>query len=107
MKKLLSTLFLFAVIGNLSAEIAVKSFIRLELDQNARIISPKIDQNGKKCAIIRVETPEKDFVFDFGLIGNALATEQHVGEIWITFPDPDIEIENDCYRSFGRRHTTN
>ncbi len=37
MKKLLTTLFLFAAIANLSAEISVKSFRKLENDLDARV----------------------------------------------------------------------
>ena len=66
--------------------ISVKSFHRLESDQEARISSPKTDQNGKKCAIIKVVTSQSGFVFDFGLIGNAIATEQKTGEIWVWVP---------------------
>jgi len=66
--------------------IAVKSFRKLETDQEARIVSPKTDGNGKKCAIIKVVTSQTGFVFDFGLIGNAVATEQKTGEIWVWVP---------------------
>ena len=69
-----------------SQTIVVKSFRKLETDQNARIAFPKTDQNGKKCAIIKVVTSQTGFVFDFGLIGNAVATEQHTGEIWVWVP---------------------
>jgi hypothetical protein len=82
-------LFIVLLLGVFEAHsqtLAVKSFRKLENDQEARIISPKTDQNGKKCAIIKVVTSQTGFVFDFGMIGEALATEQHVGEIWIWVP---------------------
>jgi formylglycine-generating enzyme required for sulfatase activity len=69
-----------------SQTIAVKSFRKIESDQEARISSPKTDLNGKKCAIIKVVTSQTGFVFDFGLIGNAVATEQKTGEIWVWMP---------------------
>ena len=77
---------LFVVIDVSSQTIAVKSFRKLETDQEARIASPKIDQNGKKCAIIKVVTTQTGFVFDFGMIGNAIATEQKTGELWVWVP---------------------
>jgi len=76
----------FMIVEAKSQTIAVKSFTKLETDQDARITSPKTDQNGKKCAIIKVQTSHSGFVFDFGMIGNALATEQHTGEIWVWVP---------------------
>ena len=87
MRKLTSLLILLMLIGNsIAQQIKVKSFRLLESDQEARIISPKLDQNGKKAAIIKVVTSQTGFVFDFGLIGNALATEQKTGEIWVWVP---------------------
>jgi PEGA domain len=78
--------FYFATFEASSQTIAVKSFRKLETDQEARIVSPKTDQNGKKCAIIKVVTSQIGFVFDFGMIGNAVATEQKTGEIWVWVP---------------------
>ena len=55
MKKLYITLFLLAAIISVSAEIAVKSFRKLENDMTARIDVPKKDQNGDVCNYIRNE----------------------------------------------------
>ncbi|MFZ4725788.1 MAG: PEGA domain-containing protein [Paludibacter sp.] len=87
MKTFLTTTFLSLLIfSSFAQQINVKSFRMLESDQEARIISPKKDQNGKKAAIIKVVTSQTGFVFDFGMIGNALATEQKTGEIWVWVP---------------------
>jgi uncharacterized protein (TIGR02145 family) len=79
-------IFLIGFFDANSQTVAVKSFRKLESDQEARISFPKADQNGKKCAIIKVVTSQNGFVFDFGLIGNAIATEQKTGEIWVWVP---------------------
>lgn len=84
---LFTIIFYFLLIFEASSQtIAVKSFRKLETDQEARIVSPKTDQNGKKCAIIKVVTSQTGFAFDFGMIGNAIATEQKLGEIWVWVP---------------------
>jgi formylglycine-generating enzyme required for sulfatase activity len=87
LQRLIITIFLFLVVFEVNSQsLVVKSFRKLETDQNARMVSPKTDQNGKKCAIIKVVTSQTGFVFDFGMIGNAIATEQHTGELWIWVP---------------------
>jgi hypothetical protein len=45
-----------------------------------------IDQNGQKCALIKVETTQQGFSFDAGSLG-IVKTEQHVGEIWVYVPE--------------------
>ena len=79
-------IFFFVFTEANSQTIAVKSFRKLETDMEARIVSPKTDQNGKKCAIIKVVTSQTGFVFDFGMIGAAVATEQKTAEIWVWVP---------------------
>ena len=41
-----------------------------------------MDQNGQKCALIRVETTQTGFSFDAGSL-SVVSTEQKVGEIWV------------------------
>jgi hypothetical protein len=87
MFRLIFTFSLILIFSGLQSQtIVVKSFRKLETDQDARISFPKMDQNGKKCAIIKVVTSQTGFVFDFGLIGNAVASEQKTGEIWVWVP---------------------
>jgi hypothetical protein len=86
MKKLLTTTFLFLLITNcFPQKIAVESF-RVLTSQDARIAYPQKDINGRKCAIIKIVSSQTGFVFDFGLIGNAVKTEQKTGEIWVWVP---------------------
>ena len=44
-------------------QLSVKSFRKLENDLSARGSEGRTDQNGDKCAIIKVVTNEKAFVF--------------------------------------------
>jgi formylglycine-generating enzyme required for sulfatase activity len=41
-----------------------------------------MDQNGQKCALIKVETTQKGFTFDAGSL-SVVKTEQKTGEIWV------------------------
>ncbi|MFC2086159.1 FISUMP domain-containing protein [Bacteroidota bacterium] len=65
--------------------ISVQSFRALPNDMDARIDFPKIDQNGDKCAIIKVVTTETGFAWDLGSIG-IVAAEKKIGEYWLYVP---------------------
>lgn len=43
------------------------------------------DQNGDKCALIKIESTEFGFSFDVGSLG-VQKTEQHTGEVWVYVP---------------------
>ena len=45
-----------------------------------------LDQNGDKCALIKIETTEFGFSFDAGGLG-IVKTEQHTGEVWVYVPE--------------------
>jgi formylglycine-generating enzyme required for sulfatase activity len=45
-----------------------------------------LDQNGDKCALIKIETTEFGFSFDAGSLG-IVKTEQHTGEVWVYIPE--------------------
>ena len=45
-----------------------------------------LDQNGEKCALIKVEVTEFGFLFDVGSLG-VVKTEQHAGEVWVYVPE--------------------
>lgn len=45
-----------------------------------------IDQNGDKCALVKIETTEFGFSFDVGALG-VVKTEQHTGEVWVYVPE--------------------
>ena len=74
----------------------VKSF-RWEDPRNVKgMPKPETDLMGKKCAIIKVETNQKGFVFDFGLAGNAVATVRKDSALWLWVPAgaKDVTITN-------------
>lgn len=85
MKNLTVTLFFLLIIANLSAEIAVKSFRKLESDMTARIEAPKKDQNGDVCAIIKVVTTQTGFIWEPDGLG-IISSEWKNGEYWLYVP---------------------
>jgi hypothetical protein len=71
----------------MSAEnIKVTKFERLETDLTANTHgTEKLDQNGEKAALIKIQAPERGFTFDGGSLG-IVAREEHEGEIWLYVP---------------------
>ena len=68
------------------AQMRVVTFKLLENDLTANTRgTEKPDQNGEKAALIKIQTPERGFSFDGGMQG-IVATEEHVGEIWLYVP---------------------
>lgn len=65
--------------------ISVSNFYLDETDLTASR-NPVYDQNGDKCALIRVQTTQKGFLFDVGSAGVQEVDENHVGEIWVYVP---------------------
>lgn len=81
-------IFLFTTITPVliySQNITVKSFKQLSSDMDARVTFPKTDQNGQKCAIIKVQTTETGFSWDGDMLG-IVASEKKVGEYWLYIP---------------------
>lgn len=67
--------------------ISVKSFQLAETDLTAQNRNTMVeDQNGEKCALIRIQTTQKGFVFDVGSIGVQKIEDNHTGEIWLYVP---------------------
>lgn len=66
-------------------KLSVKSFTKLSNDLDARVNEPIKDQNGDKCAIIKVVTTQTGFSFDCGQIG-IIKTVQKPSEIWVYVP---------------------
>ncbi len=88
MKRLLTTaLILVATLCPLLAQdLKVIDFRHLENDLTAnRHGTQMIDQNGETAALIKIQTPERGFVFDGGSLGVVDAVE-HTGEIWLYVP---------------------
>ncbi len=66
-------------------QLSVKSFRKLENDLSARGSEGRTDQNGDRCAIIKIVTTERNFVFEPDALGT-MGTEQKTGEIWLYVP---------------------
>lgn len=71
-------------------KIAVASFELLNNDMTANMPGTQyIDGNGDKSALIKIETTERGFLFDNGLLGIVAKEEQndtHPAEIWLYVP---------------------
>ena len=88
MKKILSMLILAlaSTVGVQAQELAVQSFVLAETDLTANTPGTMVqDQNGNVCALIKVETTQKGFTFDVGVLGVMSVVEQP-GEIWVYVP---------------------
>lgn len=78
---------LFLPIALCAQSIVVESFRLDETDLTANTPGTIVtDQNGQKCALIKVETTQTGFTFDVGTLGVS-KTEQHPGEIWVYVPE--------------------
>ena len=90
MKKyiLIATLLFFSALSLFAQDsIKIVGFEMDPHDQTANLSSTmKRDQNGEVCALIRVQTPEKGFLFDVGVLGIVDVDEDHTGEIWVYVP---------------------
>lgn len=79
-------IFLFiGVTFGINAQIAVKSFTKLDNDLTARIDAPKRDQNGDVCAIIKVVTTQTGFGWEPDGLGIVAAVPK-IGEYWLYIP---------------------
>ncbi len=81
---LLIWVFLFTLLVPLAGQnISVTSFRALPDDLTARV-EPITNENGKKCALVRIVTTERGFEFDTDLLGLCTdVDESHAGEVWI------------------------
>ena len=86
-KYILSLLiFLFVSAKGYSQDITVTEFYLDEQDLTANGRHAVEDQNGDKCALIRVQTTQKGFIFDVGSAGITKTEDNHTGEIWLWVP---------------------
>lgn len=68
-------------------KISVSRFVLAESDLTAQNKSTLVeDQNGDKCALIRVQTTQKGFSFDVGSAGVQKIDDNHDAEIWVYVP---------------------
>jgi PEGA domain len=75
----------FLLSFKLSAQIEVQSFRVLQTDLTARITDPVIDQNGEKCALIKVVTTQSGFGWEGGMLG-IVKVRKKLGEYWVFLP---------------------
>jgi len=95
-KFLVTIALLIGILETRGQTCVVKSF-RWEDPRDVKDMPmPMVDLSGKKCAVIKVETRQKGFEFDFGTMGNAIATFENDGEIWLWVPDgaQNVTIKN-------------
>lgn len=87
LKRLLVCLCISLSVSQVCAQIAVADFRLLENEISANIEGPnkQIDQNGEVAALIKVQTTEKGFIFEGGLLG-IVDTKQDVGEVYVWVP---------------------
>lgn len=87
MRKLFLLFLICSWIISVDAQnIKVSKFGLLEKDLTANTLgTQKIDQNGEKAALIKIQAPEQGFTFDGGSLG-IVAREDHNGEIWLYVP---------------------
>lgn len=88
MKRLLTltVICLAFVVQSMAQGMKVVEFKLLETDLTANTRgTSKVDQNGETAALIKIQTPERNFSFDGGSLG-IVATEEHAGEIWLYVP---------------------
>ena len=88
MKRLLTLIAIVLVltVQAMAQSMKVVEFKLLENDLAANTRgTEKMDQNGERAALIKIQTPERGFLFDGGSLG-IVATEEHAGEIWLYVP---------------------
>lgn len=91
-KKILLSLFLtFSLALSAGNEIVVDTLYLLQTDMAARTEGTRLedDINGGFCALIKVETTQRNFMFDVGSAGIRKQEEQnslHPAEIWLYVP---------------------
>ena len=82
-------LFFFLCLASLlsAQNISVSSFKLDPSDLTANLEGTTVyDQNGQKCALIRIQTTQKGFSFDVGSLGVQKVDDNKVGEIWLYVP---------------------
>ena len=84
--RILSIAILFSAFVH-AQKISVSRFVLAESDLTAQNKSTSVeDQNGDKCALIRVQTTQKGFSFDVGSAGVQKIDDNHDAEIWVYVP---------------------
>ncbi len=82
------TLWLCLISLAQAQNISVASFELSPNDLTANLEGTTVyDQNGQKCALIRIQTTQKGFSFDVGSLGVQKVDDNKVGEIWLYVPE--------------------
>ena len=69
------------------SKMSVSSFDMDIQDQTANLQGTTVyDQNGEKCALIKIKTTEKGLSFDTGSLGVPKTDENHTAETWVYIP---------------------
>ena len=72
-------LFALSYVSSFSQKVSISSFQLVENDLTANTYETIVyDQNGEKCALIKVETTQRGFTFDVGMLG-VIKTEEKPG----------------------------
>lgn len=84
---ILFTLLLIPIMSKGQNSMSVSSFNIDINDQTANLHGTIVlDQNGDKCALIRIKTTEKGFSFETGSLGVSKVDEEHTAEVWVYIP---------------------
>lgn len=84
MQKFFIALFIIPLVIQ-AQNISVISFKSVPGDMAARVTASVTDQNGDKCALIKIQTTQTGFVFEGDMMGIE-KTEQKTAEIWVYVP---------------------
>ena len=96
LKHILSLVVMFFSSLMMSAQegMSVKSFDEMPNDLDARVAYPKNDQNGVKCALVKIVTTEGDFTFDNGYLGVIAAVHKpELSEWWVYLPEKTRKLK--------------
>ena len=96
LKHILSVVVMFFSSLMMSAQegMSVKSFDEMPNDLDARVAYPKNDQNGVKCALVKIVTTEGDFTFDNGYLGVIAAVHKpELSEWWVYLPEKTRKLK--------------
>ena len=81
-------------IASAQSGFSIKSFTELTQDLDARVSYPELDQNGHKCALVKVYTTESNFSFDNGLLGvTKVIHKPELSEWWVYLPAKTMKLK--------------
>ena len=84
----------YVSIAGAQSGISVKSFMELSQDLDARVNFPVTDQNGQKCALVKVVTTESNFSFDNGQLGvTEVIHKPELSEWWVYLPVKTMKLK--------------